>query len=201
MGTAADNAPVSTDERVIPSQGVPGPVTEMAVRRFGESPQQALDRIGNAVLPPAVRSMGKGKQLPRNIAAIMAMRTEGMKDKEIAERLGVSVTTIRNAMGRARRDYGLDDVGDRIKNRGIPTAIDNVIDRMDDGDYAASKWLLEKTIFKKEQKGDKGSGGNTLTVKIELPEIPEGAPTVAVGAIVGRPQSQAIEGEVLNASS
>lgn len=198
MGTTADNAPVSTEERVIPSQGVPGAVTAIATRQLGESPIEALERVGNAVLPVgAVPKRARGKQLPQQIAGIIAMRTEGLSDKQIAEKLGLAINTIRNILGKARRDHGLADVVDRVQNRAIPAAVDNMIERLDEGDDKFTKYLLDKTLFKKESAKDgKNSGGNTLTVKIELPVIPEGAPAVAIGAIVGKPQS-AIDGEVV----
>lgn len=191
--------PAST--RVIPTKNQPGPITELtqAGPLPGESGKDALARIGDTVLPPELKTKRK---ISRQLAAVLACRAEGMRDKEIAAALGISVPAVRKVLYKARRDNGLDDLASQVKDRAIPSAMENVIDAIEEGDLKQSKYLLDRTIFKKQTADKDGGASNQLRVVIEMPTLPDGSvPQVAVGAIVGKPQQREIAAPVVEAET
>jgi hypothetical protein len=172
--------------------------------RAGETGLDALDRIGRQLLPPQ-KGRSRPKKLPRQLAAVIACRTEGMNDKEIAQALNLALPTVKKILQRARRDHGMDDLADRVRNRAVHTAVDNLIGYLDEGDRNFTKLVLNKTIFKPADKGrkdDEAAKINELRVVFEMPQLAPGqsAPQIAVGAIVGTPrrlvQTAPVEGEV-----
>jgi biotin operon repressor len=191
----ADPAILTPRPRLLPTPGKRGPVSALATLQPGEIGSDALTRIGAAVLPLPGKGAGGGrpKKLPRQLAAVLALNTEGMGVAEIAERLNMSAGTVRKVMQKARRDHGLDDVVDRVKNRAIPQAVDNLIEGLDKQDREYTTLVLKNTLFRQDKtdSGDKG-GNNVLVVRIEMPVIPAGAPTVALGSIQGTPRSMKV---------
>lgn len=136
----------------------------------------------------------------------MAMRTEGMSNKEIGKALGLTCNHINRILYKARKDHGLKDLPSRINERLVHSAIDNLIEGVEEGDWIKTKYALDKTIFKKAEKSDDASkvAANILHVKIEMPQLEPGQalPVVAVGSIAGTPQGKeepVIEGEVASA--
>jgi transposase len=210
--------PTAPADRVLPSNTGPGPVTELAVRRPGELGTDTLERVGAAVLPPAPPTTKKNKggrpsKLPRQLAAIIALRTEGQSDTQIAERLNLSVSTVRGILAKARKQLGFSDLIDRVEHRAVPTAVDNLIEGLDRGDKDYTLATLKGVGVFRNHSAVKNEGAptenkNVLVVKIEMPAgvQPGELPTVAVGNIVGTPRAlkvaaPVVEGEVVAAGT
>lgn len=199
--------PIEPPDRVLPSNTGPGPVTAMAERQPGETGGDALARIGAAVLPAAGtdldRNKAKGRRrrssqrkLPRQLAAIIAMRTEGLTNKQIAEKLGLAVPTIGVILQKARKELHLSDLVDRVEHRAVPTAVDNLIEGLDKGDKDYTLATLKGVgVFRSHSVGKSDQPAqdnrNVLIVKIEMPAglVPGQLPAVAVGNIVGVPRT------------
>lgn len=166
----------------------------MCARLPGETGGEALERIGTAVVGPP-KKKGKHTKIPRQLAAIVACRTEGMTDPEIAEKLGIAIGTVRQILQKARKQNFLSDIVDRLEDRAVPTAVDNLIRGLDreDKDYTLAT-LKGLGVFRTHTVGKQenvGAVSNELRVVIEMPTLPagdgNGMPRVAVGAISGAP--------------
>lgn len=204
---------------MLPAHGTAGPVTAMiaAGPRPGEVGTQALERIGAAVLPPAERAKGNAKKihrkLPRQLAAIVACRTEGMSDKEIAEALSMTTGTVRKILYRARKELHMSDLVDRVEHRAVHSAVDNLIDGLDGkkGPQTEEVYTLATLkgtgVFRTHsavKQETTNQNENVLRVVIEMPEIPAGhtPPQIAIGNIIGAPISlSATPVEVIAAES
>jgi transposase len=202
--------PIAPLDRVLPSNTGPGPVTAISVRLPGETGGEALERIGAAVLPAedpnkkkGRRARSKQRKLPRQLAAIIAMRTEGMSNRDIAEKMNLSVATIGAYLQKARKELHLSDIVDRVEHRAVPTAVDNLIEGLDRGDKDYTLATLKGVgVFRNHsavKQETSTENRNLMVVRIEMPELTNGQlPTVAVGNIVGVPRAvKAVEGELV----
>ncbi len=187
-------APFQPPDRILPSQGAPGPVTALikAGAHPGETGTDVLDRVGKQLVPS--RSKMRDRKLPRQLAAIIACRTEGMSDAAIAKALGLATGTVRGILMRARKELGLSDLVDRVEHRAVHTAVDNLIDGLDhkDKDYTLAT-LKGMGVFKHHSAVKQESSAqvsNELRVVFELPDgAAAGAlPQVAIGAIMATPR-------------
>jgi predicted transcriptional regulator len=191
---------VDPGNRVLPALGKPGPVTAMlhaGVQR-GDGPTAVLEHIGAAVMPPVStlpeRKRTSSRKWPRQLAAIIACRTEGLSDKEIAQALGVSLPRVRQILAHARKHAQMSDIIDRMEHRAVPTAVDNLIEGLDekDKDYTLAT-LKGYGIFRAHsavKQETSAQVSNELRVVFEMPELPAGAtlPQVAIGAIMATPR-------------
>jgi transposase len=188
--------PDLVSNRILPSSGKPGPVSAIANLLPGETGSQALERIGAEVLPKQTKR-GRPAKLPRQLAAIVACRTEGMSDKEIAQALNISIFTIRKILQRARKEHHLSDLVDRMENRAVPQAVENLIEFLDDKDREFTMATLKGVgIFRNHsaQKTEQtNTNQNTLRVEIVMPDFNlTAAPPTAIGAITATPRRPAL---------
>jgi hypothetical protein len=165
-------------------------------RKAGETGADVLDRVADTILPEAVKKGTKGpaSKLPRQIAAIVYMRMQGMSNKDIAAKMGVKPKRITEIVYQARTQYNFSDILDRVQHQAIPQAIENLNEMLVEKDREATFQTLHGTGVFRKHTVNKDSGetkSNTLKVEISLPEgvSLENMPTVAVGAVLANPRS------------
>lgn len=194
---------------LVPSE-TPAPTPEYTALepRQGESGLDPLTRIGDEI----AREFGgdekkdpsrKDKKLPKQLAALVALRAQGFDNKEIADKLGVSQQKLRALVAKARRDYGWSDLGDKIAHHAVPLAVDNVIKHLDHegsaagvikGDSIMTREVLKGVgVFKSHsavKQESKSEQTNILRVEIALPELPPGVQGLALteGSILSTPR-------------
>jgi len=167
------------------------------VRKPGETGADVLERVAGAMLPAEiVKEHNRATKLPRQIAAIVYMRMQGLTNNEIAEKMGVRPRRVAEIIYRARTEYNFSDIVDRVQHQAIPQAIENLNDMLDQGDREATFETLKGTgVFRKHVVGKDGGGGsvdrNTLKVEISLPEgmSLDSLPPIAIGSILANPRS------------
>lgn len=190
--------------RLLPTPGKPGPVTAAIRPTPGETGSETLARVGGDIMPKKTPKGGAPSKVARQFAAILACRCEGMSDKQIAEALGLAVSTVRTILYKARKQQGFSDIVDRVENRAVPQAVDNLIEFLDEKDREFTKETLKGVgIFRSHsaQKVDASSETlNTLRVEFVMPDFGAAAlPQTAVGSIVAnsRKPLPVLEGETV----
>ncbi len=185
--------PADSFAHILPTPGKPGPVSAMTHCEPGETGSEALARVGTAVMPAKNHKGGRPSKIARQLAAIVACRTEGMSDKQIAAALNIAVSTVRAILQKARRQGQFSDIIDRVENRAVPQAVDTLIEFLDEGDREFTALTLKGVgIFRQHtaQKTEtKTENANTLRVEIVMPDFNTTAmPQTAVGSIVANPR-------------
>lgn len=125
------------------------------------------------------------------IAQIVLLRGKGLRNKEIAEKLGLTPHSVRTLIWRAGKEGWLkfDDPLERFHNEIVPKVVDNIdywIDKKD------KRMTIEAAkgagIFQTHQvvKNEGEAPQTILALKIET--APSDAPKVVTGHVVGSPR-------------
>jgi hypothetical protein len=205
----------------------PTPEYEALPPRAGETGLDALTRIGDEIVQEVggsdTKDSRKDKKLPRQLAALVALRAQGFDNREIAEKMNVSPQKLRALIQKARRDFGWDDLADRLANVAIPLAMESTIKHIEfegsplgviKGQSTMTRAALAGVgIFKSHSAAKqevKKESTTTLRVEIALPELPPGVQgaEVAAGSVLATPRralatanptlAATVEGEVVN---
>lgn len=136
------------------------------------------------------------KKLPRQLAGLIVLRTQGFDNKEIADRLGVSVPTVKRLIAKARREYGWSDLSDKLTNVALPQAVENIVAHLEhegtpeaiaNGESTMTRELARGLgAFKNHQavKTEKTKTSiQVLKVLIELPPGVQGANGLVEGVL------------------
>lgn len=133
------------------------------------------------------------KSLKARVAQIAAFKAMGLNLMEIAERLDLAYSTVKNIVHRANKE-GLiqyDDPFERFENQLIPKVVDNIEYWLDKQD---KKMTIEAAkgagIFKAHQaiKVEGQAPQTVLALKIEMPEASGLEAKTVVGHVVGKPR-------------
>lgn len=196
----------------------------------GENPMDALARVGDGIVQEVggsdTKDDRKNKKLPRQLAALVALRAQGFDNHEIAERLGVDSRKLKALIAKARKEYGWSDLAEKLANVAVPLAIESTIAHLEYEGSAAGVTQGMSTmtratlggvgVFKSHSAAkveQKSETTKVLRVEIVLPQLPPGGQghELAVGSVLATPRralvssvpvpvaSSAIEGEVVNA--
>lgn len=186
---------------------MPSPTDEYVALepRDGEDPLDALARVGDGIVTDAggsdTRDTRKNKKLPRQLAALVALRAQGFDNVEIAERLRVSPQKLRALVAKARKEYGWSDLGDQIAHVAVPQAVANVIKHLEYEGSAAGVLRNESTMTRATLAGtgmfkthsavkqeSESRQTNILRVEIALPELPPGQALAAIDGVLATPR-------------
>lgn len=174
-----------------------------------------LARVGDDILREFgggddARDSRRNKKMPKQLGALVALRAQGFDNKEIAERLGVSPRKLTALITKARKEYGWNDLGEKLAHVALPKAVDNIIKHLDhEGDADAVKdgqSLMTRTfaagmgVFKTHSAVKQTSKNENLNVmRIEivgLQQLPEGAQaTGSVPGVLATPRRPTLSGE------
>lgn len=161
------------------------PTPGAVVGGAGASP---IRRRGEAIVKRAPTKPPQDSRVYKTAVAVIALRAQGVKMKEIAEQLGHSEDVLRQYLSRAykrgwiatREMDSPDDALDLLKNK----VVRNVEEFLDKGDkemtVEAAKGL---GMFKTHQvvKGENVSQiGMALRVQVEMPPMPTGQAPVSI---------------------
>ncbi len=171
----------------------------------GEAPLDALARVGDGLIPGGddTKDARKDKKLPRQLAALIALRAQGFDNHEIAERLGVNARKLKGLIAKARHDYGWSDLESKLSDVAVPLAIESVIKHLEhegsalgvlQGTSTVTRATLAGTgVFKAHsavKQESKNETTNILRVEIALPTLPPGfqASALADGSVLATPR-------------
>jgi hypothetical protein len=186
----------------------------------GESGLDALVRVGGGIVAEVggsdARDKRKDKKLPRQLAALVALRAQGFDNKEIADKLQVSQRRLKSLIATARTEYGWSDLESKLIDVAVPLAMESFISHIE---YEGSKagvalgrnamtkaalggvgMLKSHTAAKQEIKSETL---NVLRVEITLPQMPPGSqsPLLADGSVLATPRRALVSAEVPPAAS
>jgi len=164
----------------------------------------ALTRVGDGIVTEAggsdLRDSRPNKRLPRQLAALVALRAQGFDNHEIAQKLKIKSWTLRMLIAKARREYGWSDLGSKLADEAIPLAIESTIKHLEyegsakgveEGRYQATPAVLRgRGVFQSHSAAKVESTERSLHVlRVEI-AIPEGPPGsgVVTGSVLATPR-------------
>lgn len=155
---------------------------------------QKIKNISDVVVPPNQPPVFmEDNSFRARLAQIAAFKAMGLNLTEIADRLGLAYSTVKNIVSKANQQ-GLihyDDPFERFENMIIPKVVENIEYWIDQKD---KKMTIEAAkgagIFKAHQaiKVEGQAPQTILALKIEMPEAPQKDTKVIEGQIVGKPR-------------
>jgi hypothetical protein len=193
----------------------------------GEAPMDALARVGDGIVQEFGGSDDKddrkNKKLPRQLAALVALRAQGFDNYEIAEKLRVTPRKLKALIAKARKEYGWSDLAAKLADVAIPLAVDSMIAHIEHegskaGVLSGSSTMTRAAlagvgVFKSHSAAKvetKSEQTKILRVEIALPELPPGdqglyavggsvlaTPRRALLSAVSTPAASVVEGEVV----
>jgi len=132
------------------------------------------------------------QQTPRSLqAAVVALRIKGMTIGEIATATGIDAKVIRRALYEAKQNAPVADLDVLIDARGLPQAVDNMLDLLDRGDKEATFEVLRgRGVLRTHQavRHEGGTGNLTLNVAFNLPANAKAEPISVAGQVFGKPR-------------
>lgn len=145
----------------------------------------------NKDLPALVGQSRKARQRVAEWIAIRAAEPH-LRQKDIAERMGITAGTLSNLLANAQRKGWLvfDNPMDKIEYQIVPKVVDNLLEFLDQKDKTVTLETAKGTVFKQYQaaKGVQDVQNTVLALKIEMAD--PGTPTkIITGQIVGQPRS------------
>ncbi len=166
----------------------------MVVRDTPPEPaRRSAEHIALATKRSAARRMLRSR---RRMSLVLAYTAMGHTNRQIAAEMGLSVETVRDYQGRARREGHLDDVVAKMDRIAVPEAVDGLIEALQNRE----RWAIEATLEGRGVLASGGKGGNQamltgppppLQVNIVLaPGVPQDDPRLKPipGNIVGVPR-------------
>lgn len=176
--------------------------------RDGERGQDALARVGEEIAQEFrgddQRDSRKNKKMPRMLAALVLLRAQGFDNREIADRLQVSTSTLKKLITKARREYGWNDLGERLVNVALPQAVENVEKHLEYEGTEAAIRADQSTMTREITKGlgifkthaavkseTKQTKIQVLKVEVTLPQLPPGDPgmaAISAGSVLAAPR-------------
>ena len=208
----------------------PTPEFEALTPQPGENPMDALARVGDAIS----REVGgsddkdsrKNKKMPRQLATLVLLRAQGFDNQEIATKLGVNKDKLKRLIARARKEYGWNDLGDKVAHVAVPQAVESALKHLEfegsslgvmKGQSTMTRAMLAGVgLFKTHSAAkveQKSESTNVLRVEIAIPQVPPGVQglQLAEGSVLATPRralvsdgvpalvaSSIVEGEVVN---
>ena len=188
----------------------------------------SLTQVGEALSAEVGGDEGKdsrkNKKLPKKLAALVLLRTQGFDNREIADKLGVTPRTVKALIAKAMREYGWSDLADTLTNVAVPLAMESVLKHLEhegsalgvlNGQSTMTRATLAGTgVFKSHsavKQESKSENTNILRVEIALPQMPPGVQALALadGSVLATPRralpsvvdapapAASIEGEVI----
>lgn len=179
----------------------PGRAGERSPKAKTKARAKAIKNPSQVVVPPGQPPVFmEDKSFKARLAQIAAFKAMGLNLIEIAERLDLAYSTVKNIVHRANKQ-GLiqyDDPFERFENQIIPKVVDNIEYWIDQKD---KKMTIEAAkgagIFKAHQaiKVEGQVPQTVLALKIEMPEASGLESKVVEGHIVGKPRRIAAKTE------
>ncbi len=144
----------------------------------------------------------KNKKLPKKLAALVLLRTQGFDNKEIADKLKVTPRTVKALIAKAMREYGWSDMNDTLMNVAVPMAMESVLKHLEheatpmavvNGQSVMTRATMAGTgQFKSHsaiKQESKSENTNVLRVEVVLPTLPPGtALALADGSVLATPR-------------
>lgn len=155
---------------------------------------QTITNPTAVVVPPGQPPVFmEDKSLKARLAQVAAFKAMGLKLPEIAERLGLAYSTVKNIVyeGNKQGLIQYDDPFERFENQIIPKVVDNIEYWIDQKD---KKMTIEAAkgagVFKAHQaiKVEGQAPQTVLALKIEMPEPTGLEAKTIVGHVVGKPR-------------
>lgn len=107
----------------------PTPEFESLTPAPGEHGLDALARVGDSVAQEL--AVTPKKKLPRQLAGLIVLRTQGFDNKEIADRLNITPQALKRLIKKASVEYGWNDVSEQLIGVAIPQAMSNLNKHLD----------------------------------------------------------------------
>ena len=176
----------------------PGPRDPKAKRK---ARAQAIKNPSDVVVPPGQPPVFmEDNSFQARLAQIAAFKAMGLNLTEIADKLGLAYSTVKNVVSKANKQ-GLihyDDPFERFENMIIPKVVDNIEYWIDQKDKRMTIEAAKGAgIFKAHQaiKVEGQVPQTVLALKIEMPEASGFESKVIEGQIVGKPRRIAAKAE------
>lgn len=190
---------------VPPTPPPPTPEYAALAPQADESPLDALARVGDGIVQEVggsdSRDTRKNKKLPRQLAALVALRAQGFDNVEIAEKLGIDQRKLKALVAKARREYGWSDLAHKLADVAVPLAVDGMIKHIEHEGSAAGVALGRSTMIRAALSGvgvlkthsavkqeSKSEQTNVLRVEIVLPQMPPGQDTGQIEGVLAAPR-------------
>lgn len=176
-------------------------------RKRSETPESESEgaRRSTSATPPALievlQAEGfvvEGRSRKDRIAQWITLRQQGLRNNEIAAKLGISINTLTSLISKANREGWLkfDSPADRLEYELAPKIVDNVAEFLNsDNDAHRLKMTIESAkgvgLFKAHQavKVENEGAQMILAIKIENPPgFASSAEPLVEGVIVGKPR-------------
>lgn len=207
-------------KKTLPSPQTPAPTPEFAALtpQVGEDAMEALARVGESIVQDAKGSDTKdarpNKKMPRQLAALVALRAQGFDNYEIAERLGLTrlatdgravpdYRKLNALVARARREYGWSDLDQKLADVAVPLAVESAIRHLEHegsalGIMEGMSTMTRATLtgvglFKNHsavKQETENRNTNVLRVEIVLPQLPPGDSRLGIsdGSVLATPR-------------
>ena len=151
--------------------------------------QETIDRMAKSAKSPNGQ-IRKAKM----VAAVMALRMQGMKRGEIAGHLGINPMTVSKLLQSIRKNHEASAQLLRLDQIGIPLAIDNVLTGLEEGDKDYTQDLMKgRGLYRTHKSIDAQVTKTVLEMKIIVtdprPEMIAGSAPARPGSIVGSPMT------------
>lgn len=177
---------------LVPAEApAPTPELEALTPINGERPMDALARVGDGIVQEFGggddKDARKNKKLPRQLAALVALRAQGYDNHEIADKLRVTPRKLKALIAKARKEYGWSDLADQLAHVAIPLAMESTIKHLEHEASAAGVAEGRSTVTRATLAGvgvfkshsaakveSKSEETKILRVEIALPELPPG---------------------------
>ena len=177
----------------------------------------ALDTLGDQLLAEVQASTNapipiSRKKPNKRALAVMAYRMEGLDNREIAEKLGITTQTVRDILKKLAVRFGWNHLTETITDVAVPKAVSNVIKHLEHEGSPAGVFRGDNTMtlatmrgtglyrshsaVKQESKSEKT---NVMRVEIVLPTLPPGStpPALAEGSVLASPRRALVTSEPL----
>jgi hypothetical protein len=190
------------------------PEYEALTPRDGETGLDALARVGDGIVVDAggsdAKDKRKNKSLPRQLAALVALRAQGFDNHEICQQLDIKPRRLKALISQAMKDYGWSDMESKLVNVAVPLAMESFIAHIEHEGSAAGVALGRNAMTKAALSGVgmlkshtaakqeiKSETLNVLRVEITLPQMPPGsqAPLLTDGSVLATPRRALVSAE------
>jgi hypothetical protein len=148
------------------------------------------------------RDSRKNKALPRQLAALVALRAQGFDNHEICQKLDIKPRRLKALVAEARSTYGWSDLESKLVDVAVPLAMESFIAHIEHEGSSAGVALGRNAMTKAALAGVgmlkahtaakqeiKSESTNVLRVEITLPQMPPGfTPLLTDGSVLATPR-------------